>query len=128
MSEESSNNMIVAILFLLVFLIIFIIFFMKKNVFNRLRFLNQPLVINQTMPSNQLPFNLNMVIIDNGEALENDNLNCSICFDKLENNILKTPCNHYFHQNCLDEWIAKNLNNKEQNCPNCRKVFNINNN
>lgn len=127
MSEQTNNNMVVGILFLLMFLIIFIIIFMKKN-FNRIRFLNEPLVINQTMPSNQLPFNLNMVIIDNGEALENDNLNCSICFDKLENNILKTPCDHYFHQNCLDEWIAKNLNNKEQNCPICRKVFNIDNN
>ena len=127
MSEQTNNNMVVGILFLLMFLIIFVIIFLKRN-FNRIRFLNEPLVINQTMPSNQLPFDLNMVIIDNGEILENNNLNCSICFDKLENNILKTPCDHYFHQNCLDEWIAKNLNNKEQNCPICRKVFNIDNN
>jgi hypothetical protein len=127
MSEQRNNNMVVGILFLLMFLIIFVIIFLKRN-FNRIRFLNEPLVINQTMPSNQLPFDLNMVIIDNGEILENNNLNCSICFDKLENNILKTPCDHYFHQNCLDEWIAKNLNNKEQNCPICRKVFNIDNN
>jgi len=38
---------------------------------------------------------------------------CSIC---LENNdeLIKTPCNHYFHKNCINEI-------KRPNCPLCKK-------
>lgn len=41
---------------------------------------------------------------------------CSICYQKkdLENRII-TPCNHVFHQKCLESWTAI-----KKNCPYCR--------
>ena len=44
---------------------------------------------------------------------------CSICLSDLEEgDLIRTlPCNHYFHHECIDEWlITKNA----LNCPMCR--------
>ena len=49
---------------------------------------------------------------------END---CCICLQKLENNILQLDCSHLFHEKCINKWIKNN-----NNCPMCRK--NIKNN
>jgi|LauGreDrversion4_2_1035121.scaffolds.fasta_scaffold14889_3 hypothetical protein len=49
---------------------------------------------------------------------------CVICFEPLQPSVdltlcvVKTPCNHYFHNNCLFEWIQ--INNT---CPVCRINF-----
>lgn len=41
---------------------------------------------------------------------------CSICLSKIKlNNLIITPCLHYFHKNCLKEWF-----NNDYSCPNCR--------
>jgi hypothetical protein len=50
---------------------------------------------------------------------------CAICYSNLDQNadiemnlinvILRTPCNHYFHRNCLKEWYKKS-----NTCPICR--------
>ena len=49
---------------------------------------------------------------------------CIICYEKMKYNIIKTPCNHYFHEECLFKWLEINtVNNK--NCPVCRVNLNI---
>lgn len=42
---------------------------------------------------------------------------CVICWDEFKNNdIIKIlPCNHYFHNVCIDIWLEKNAT-----CPQCR--------
>ena len=49
------------------------------------------------------------------EPIDND---CSICIDKLKigNEVIKLPCNHLFHLNCIKSYFL-NYNNK---CPMCR--------
>ena len=45
-----------------------------------------------------------------------DNIECCICLQKLENNIEKLNCSHLFHIKCINKWRKKN-----SNCPICRK-------
>lgn len=70
-------------------------------------------------------------------SVENDSLNlnnfevtnkkivntlCNICFS---NNInIKTDCNHYFCNNCIEKLLNKN---KKMSCPHCRKELNMKN-
>ena len=97
-----------------------------------IRFYNEPLIINQTsQPSAPPEDNMNMELLHNEQISsikEIDNANCAICFDKMDKNIIKTPCNHYFHCECLDGWIASNIESPENNCPICRCNFNQKNN
>ena len=47
-------------------------------------------------------------------------VNCSICCDKVDKNSIKLKCNHYYHKDCIKEWLC-NYSNK---CPNCKdEVF-----
>nr|XP_011465641.1 PREDICTED: putative RING-H2 finger protein ATL21B [Fragaria vesca subsp. vesca] len=58
-----------------------------------------------------------------GESLELPNPNdktCPICLGEYQpKETLRTipECNHYFHSNCIDEWLGKN-----PTCPLCRKL------
>lgn len=59
--------------------------------------------------------NLNNLRIDHTDQ----EIECVICFELLrENSVVRTPCNHYFHNNCLLEWVI--INNT---CPVCRINF-----
>ena len=51
--------------------------------------------------------------------------NCSICTDGYynQNNLIFLPCNHYFHQNCINQWF-----NEHNICPICRDRVSTNNN
>ena len=51
--------------------------------------------------------------IDIQENNENDI--CSICRDDTN---MKVSCNHYFHEECINEWINKS---KNKLCPYCRR-------
>lgn len=44
---------------------------------------------------------------------------CNICLDSfnLNNDIKLLPCNHFFHNNCIHDWLC----NEKINCPVCRK-------
>ena len=48
--------------------------------------------------------------VDNDEDLE-----CAICYNK--NNVILTPCNHAFHDKCLNIWKGMGKNS----CPMCRQ-------
>ena len=43
----------------------------------------------------------------------NEDIECAICFEPSED-CIKTPCNHYFHENCLDDHLYENAL-----CPTC---------
>ena len=45
---------------------------------------------------------------------------CSICLEIIDNNkLVATACNHYFCQECIQEY----LNDDNDNCPNCRQTI-----
>jgi hypothetical protein len=62
------------------------------------------------------------IIIENLDISSND---CSICFEKIEDNINSciTECRHSFHTNCL----IKAISFTGFSCPICRKSFENNN-
>lgn len=47
---------------------------------------------------------------------------CSICITNIDDNdeIMKTPCNHFFHKECLTRWMEENMV-----CPLCRNSLPI---
>lgn len=52
----------------------------------------------------------------NEELLNEENIiKCTICLSKIEIPF-KTKCNHFFHKECLNDWLKI-----KKNCPNCRK-------
>lgn len=54
--------------------------------------------------------NLQRVNIEN-----NDDRQCSICFEQLNGNCIQLRCDHYFHENCISRWL-----NRQDTCPVCR--------
>jgi hypothetical protein len=42
---------------------------------------------------------------------------CIVCMDQINTNetILRLTCGHYYHQNCIHEWLTK-----KSSCPQCR--------
>jgi len=54
----------------------------------------------------------------NNNISYNSEEKCSICLETLKNiNVKKTSCNHFFHKQCIYEWI----NNNKNTCPLCRE-------
>ena len=51
---------------------------------------------------------------------------CSICLEKLKKEIAHTSCDHFFHYNCIGNWINKNKYNSVY-CPICSQLFEIKN-
>jgi len=43
---------------------------------------------------------------------------CPICQDIMESNYVKTNCNHYFHRDCIQDWL-----NVKIECPLCKNNF-----
>ena len=54
---------------------------------------------------------------------------CSICFDKLSNNIAHLSCNHFFHYSCIGKWVEKKQQYQQHHinilCPLCNQLFEI---
>lgn len=50
---------------------------------------------------------------------------CCICVMEFgSTEVVKiTPCNHFFHNDCLFQWIDTKIN--EPDCPFCRTKFNV---
>lgn len=80
--------------------------------------ITNPVFQNQEYNNNQL----HHFIIHNDELIQKNEI-CSICIENIiqtdkQEQIIKLNCNHYFHYNCILQWIQ----HKRQfvNCPNCR--------
>ena len=43
---------------------------------------------------------------------------CNICYSDLSNNMVQTPCNHYYCSSCFFKWMRES-----QTCPDCRKLL-----
>ena len=52
--------------------------------------------------------------LENPEPPEEDLL-CSICLGSLNSNYVSTKCNHYYHKDCIYEWLSRKII-----CPNCK--------
>lgn len=61
------------------------------------------------------------ISLENGFITINPLLNeCVICFLPIKNNFAVLDCNHYYHCDCISEWIKIN-----KSCPVCRKDTNL---
>eukprot|EP01083_Nonionella_stella_P182413 656383_1 len=63
---------------------------------------------------------INSEDIDDEDIDEEQYKQCSICLENINwkkeyKSIMVTPCNHYFHDNCLTQWMVQRLT-----CPTCR--------
>ena len=57
----------------------------------------------------------------NINVLENNNDNeCPICWEKINDNKITLKCSHSYHTNCIDTWLLKN-----DTCPYCRCKISI---
>lgn len=74
----------------------------------------------------QVDRNIHIIILTNHENSDMDIVDienqdeelidkCPICYDLLNNNIIKTECNHKFHKPCLLTWIGSG----QRNCLKC---------
>ena len=46
---------------------------------------------------------------------ENDERQCSICFENLSGSCINLRCNHLFHEQCITRWLQRH-----STCPVCR--------
>lgn len=65
---------------------------------------------------------LKVINYKNPSDLPDSNNKCTICFDDYREGVgIKfLPCNHHFHEECIDEWF-----NIKDSCPLCKKHINL---
>ena len=54
---------------------------------------------------------------------DEDYQTCSICLEPIKKNLLKLPCNHFFHGDCINQWSHRFEQQNRKNCPMCRKPY-----
>ena len=67
----------------------------------------------------------NIEYISNLNNDDNDET-CTICLERLDNNIIKLECTHIFHTYCINSWTFENINSKRRinsNCPICKRSY-----
>lgn len=71
-----------------------------------------------TLSQNELN-KLEIVILDKTNISKYNTCNCSICLEEfcLNNKIINLKCNHFFHYNCIYNWLSK----ESTKCPTCRQ-------
>ena len=67
------------------------------------------------------------VIYDKNLGLEYGD-NCTICVNNFIENmeIYKTPCEHFFHKDCLNKYLKKLKKKSKLTCPNCNQNLLVN--
>ena len=70
---------------------------------------------------------IEQVIYDNNLGLEYGD-NCTICVNNFIENmeIYKTPCEHFFHKDCLNKYLKKLKKKSKLTCPNCNQNLLVN--
>lgn len=71
-----------------------------------------------SLDDNQFSKFTNIILNDNNIINYQDN-SCNICLCNynINENLVKLPCNHCFHKECIFNWLCK----ENVNCPICRK-------
>ena len=83
---------------------------------NYLQIYIESLKENENKPKKIISFKEKSLIISETEEI------CSICLEIIDNNeLVATPCNHYFSQGCIQDYLNSNNND---DCPNCRQKIN----
>lgn len=120
MPEEYHNGvdnliLIIILIFLAILILKFIIGCIK-NINNRF-LLERKSNYEKELLNNIIDHNLFSVTEE--EIINIERENCTICFEKMNTDIIKTVCNHYFHTKCLKQWLESS-DNENKNCPVCR--------
>ena len=70
---------------------------------------------------------IEQVIYDKNLGLEYGD-NCTICVNNFIENmeIYKTPCEHFFHKDCLNKYLKKLKKKSKLTCPNCNQNLLVN--
>ncbi|WP_257287766.1 RING finger domain-containing protein [Endozoicomonas sp. SESOKO2] len=72
-------------------------------------------------------FDDNALHVDKEEPAHIIDAECAVCKEQFErtSNIVKTPCNHLYHVDCLKQWLNKRQQDASIiNCPTCRIELN----
>lgn len=65
-------------------------------------------------------------IIEKSESEEEQEEECTICFDYLEENIAILKCGHPYHNDCIKDWMDTDSKNDEHKlCPYCKQPIEI---
>ncbi|WP_252177413.1 RING finger domain-containing protein [Endozoicomonas sp. 4G] len=88
---------------------------------NELRMQNDYIAINA--------FSDNAMSVDKEKSTHIIHAECAVCqepFVRSSNMVMvKTPCNHLYHVDCLNQWLKKRRRNDSvRNCPTCRTELN----
>ncbi|CAD8174985.1 unnamed protein product [Paramecium pentaurelia] len=110
--QKFQDFILVAILSVISFIILLIIIYIVRR---RCQYLSSTKTKeNQEEQSDNIVIQL-MPIVNPVKDLD-----CVICLDPLDNRLCRqTPCKHIMHDNCLKQWIQKQLT-----CPMCRETLN----
>ncbi|CAK80928.1 unnamed protein product (macronuclear) [Paramecium tetraurelia] len=110
--QKFQDFILVAILSVISFIILLIIIYIVRR---RCQYLSQSQAKeNQEEQSDNIVIQLMPIV---NPVKDQD---CVICLDPLDNRLCRqTPCKHVMHDNCLKQWIQKQLT-----CPMCRETLN----
>lgn len=87
------------------------------NIFN---YISEPLFEDVKVTISEENFNkLKTIHIKEENKNEYTEKDCNICLESfnIDNELKILPCNHFFHTECIKEWLC----NEKINCPICRK-------
>lgn len=67
-------------------------------------------------------FSFSIFVLDNfkNKRLFSRVMECSICFESC-GVFVELPCNHFFHETCIQKWFCMKKSLLEYNCPLCRQ-------
>ncbi|XP_014608626.1 PREDICTED: RING finger protein 44-like [Polistes canadensis] len=57
------------------------------------------------------------------KKLQNENTICIICIQELSDQRKMLPCNHSFHEKCINTWRLQGPTGSRNTCPICRKIY-----
>ena len=94
-------------------------FYEFENIRNEVDLENfdQEIIIEKSKPKKKIKkLNIyHLISLEDKDIIED--IECPICLDEFKkgDKCYLLPCNHYFHQECLEDWFSK-----DKICPSCR--------
>ncbi|XP_015175613.1 PREDICTED: RING finger protein 44-like isoform X1 [Polistes dominula] len=56
------------------------------------------------------------------KRLQNENTVCTICLQEISSQRKVLPCNHSFHEKCINTWRSEGPMGSRNTCPICRQI------